>query len=84
MSVKNKFPGPVADVKLVPKVAYFAPEWVAYFSPEWVAYFAPERWHTIVRIIHKMDFNGFQAAGKYVFAGHDQILIKMFDCKVNK
>lgn len=51
MSVKNKFPGSVADVKLVPKVAYFAPEWVAYFSPEWVAYFAPERWHTIVRII---------------------------------
>lgn len=52
MSVKNKFPDPVADVKLVPKVAYFAPEGVAYFSPEWVAYFAPERWHTIVRIIH--------------------------------
>lgn len=51
MSVKNKFPDPVADVKLVPKVAYFAPEGVAYFSPEWVAYFAPERWHTIVRII---------------------------------
>jgi hypothetical protein len=53
MSVKNKFPDPVADVKLVPKVAYFAPEGVAYFSPEWVAYFAPERWHTIVRIIQK-------------------------------
>jgi len=53
MSVKNKFPDPVADVKLVPKVAYFAPEGVAYFSPEWVAYFAPERWHTIVRIIHR-------------------------------
>lgn len=53
MSVKNKFPDPVADVKLVPKVAYFAPEGVAYFSPEWVAYFAPERWHTIVRIIHQ-------------------------------
>jgi hypothetical protein len=35
----------------VPKVAYFAPEWVAYFSPEWVAYFAPESWHTLVRII---------------------------------
>jgi len=65
-------------------LAWFAPEWVAYFAPEWVTYFTPERWHTIVRIIHKMDFNGFQAAGKYVFAGHDQILIKMFDCKVNK
>jgi hypothetical protein len=37
----------------VPKVAYFAPEWVAYFSPEWVAYFAPEYWHTLVRIIHQ-------------------------------
>jgi hypothetical protein len=31
MSVKNEFPVPVGDVRLVPKVAYFAPEWVAWF-----------------------------------------------------